>query len=415
MTMHSATLAINEAIQKRKASGEEVLHLGFGEAGLPVPDFISRVLQDAATQNSYGAVVGSEEAREAGARWFTRRGIETTADQLVFAPGSKALLFAAIAVLPGDLVLARPSWVSYAAQAALLKKPTIDVPIPAEAGGIPDPDLVEHAIEEAIAAGRTPGILLLTVPDNPTGTVASEESVRKLTAIAEKYNLAIISDEIYGEVVHNGNAPSASRYLEERTIVTTGLSKSLALGGWRIGFARVPHNEWGDQVLQDIIGVASEVWSSLAAPMQAAAAYVLDEPEEVRQHIALSTALHAKVANAVHAEFIAVGASCREPEAGFYIYPDFEPVREILFKKGIHSSADLAEVLLDQHAVGVLAGEAFGDDPRALRARVATSLLYGTTSAERWEALHSPDPLNLPWIRKSLDHLRQALTEITAA
>src|SRR5690606_4102646 len=208
--------------------------------------------------------------------------------------------------------------------------------------------------------------------------------------------------------------PSASRYFEERTIVTTGLSKSLALGGWRIGFARVPHNEWGDQVLQDIIGVASEVWSSLAAPMQAAAAYVLDEPEEVRQHIATSTALHAKVANAVYDEFIAAGAKCRKPEAGFYIYPDFEPLRDTLARKGVHTSADLATVLLDQHAVGVLAGEAFGDDPTALRARVATSLLYGTTSAERWEALRAPDPLSLPWIAKSLDHLRRALAELAA-
>lgn len=412
--MHSATLAINEAIQKRKAAGEVVLHLGFGEAGLPVPDFISSVLQEAAGKNDYGAVVGSVEAREAGARWFTRRGLATTADQLVFAPGSKALLFAAIAVLPGELILARPSWVSYAAQAALLNKPVIDVPIPAEAGGIPDPALIEDAIQRAISEGRKPGILLLTVPDNPTGTIAGEEAVRELCAIAEKYNLAIISDEIYGEVVHNGKGPSASRYFEERTIVTTGLSKSLALGGWRIGFARVPHNEWGDQVLQDIIGVASEVWSSLAAPMQAAAAYVLDEPEEVRQHIATSTALHAKVANAVYDEFIAAGAKCRKPEAGFYIYPDFEPLRDTLARKGVHTSADLAAVLLDQHAVGVLAGEAFGDDPTALRARVATSLLYGTTSAERWEALRAPDPLSLPWIAKSLDHLRRALAELAA-
>lgn len=412
--MHSATLAINEAIRKRQASGEEILHLGFGEAGLPVPDFISNALQEAAFENSYGAVAGSVAAREAGAAWFSRRGIPTTAEQVIFAPGSKALLFAAIAVLPGDLILARPSWVSYAAQAALLNKPVIDVPIPAEAGGIPDPALLEGAIQDALKSGRKPGILLLTIPDNPTGTVAGEAAVKELCDIAAKYNLAIISDEIYGEVVHDGRAPSAAQYLEERTIITTGLSKSLALGGWRIGFARVPHNEWGDQVLQDIIGVASEVWSSLAAPMQAAAAYVLDEPAEVKKHIATSCALHSKVANAVYNEFIAAGATCRKPEAGFYIYPDFEPIRPTLARKGIHTSADLAAALLDRHGIGVLAGEAFGDDPAALRARVATSLLYGTTAEERWEALQAPDPLQLPWIAKSLDHLRRALTELTA-
>ncbi|GAP54468.1 aminotransferase [Arthrobacter sp. Hiyo6] len=165
--------------------------------------------------------------------------------------------------------------------------------------------------------------------------------------------------------------------------------------------------------MQDLIGVASEVWSSLAAPMQAVAAYVLNEPIEVVEHIQRSTALHAKVANAVYEEFIAAGATCRKPTAGFYIYPDFEPIRPQLELKGIGSSAELAAVLLDHHGVGVLAGEAFGDAPSGLRARVATSLLYGTTPEERWEALRSPDPLGLPWIAKSLDHLRRALTGLT--
>ena len=414
MTMHSATLAINEAMQKRKANGEKLLHLGFGESGLPVPEFITQVLRISADQNSYGAVVGSVEARSAAAGWFSRRGLPTDADQILLAPGSKSLLFAALACVPGDLILPRPSWVSYAAQAALLNKPIIDVAIPDDAGGIPDPDLLEAAIIRSLSSGGNPGVLLLTVPDNPTGTMARPEAVQRICSIAQKYELAIVSDEIYAEVVHSGSAPSAASYLESRTIVTTGLSKSLALGGWRIGFARVPQNEWGHKILDDMIGVASEVWSSLAAPMQAVAAYVLNEPEEVTEHIRRSVRLHAIVANAVYEEFIAAGAACRKPTAGFYLYPDFEPLRDRLEAKGICSGSDLAGVLLDQHGVGVLAGEAFGDDPSGLRARVATSLLYGTTPEERWEALASDDPLTLPWIAAALDHLRSALHELTS-
>lgn len=415
MTMHSATLAINEAILKRRAAGEEVLHLGFGEAGLPVPDFIAEVLQGAVRRNGYGSVVGSGEARQAAADWFCRRGLATEAGQIVFAPGSKALLFAAIAALPGDLILARPSWVSYAAEAALLNKPVVEVPIPADTGGIPDPARLEAAILEARARGGNPGILLLTVPDNPTGTVASEADVREICRIAEEYGLAVISDEIYAQTVHSGRtAPSATSYLESRTIVTTGLSKSMALGGWRIGFARIPSNEWGDRVLQDIIGIASEVWSSLAAPMQAVAAYVLAEPHVVREHVARSTRLHATVANAVCEEFLAVGAQCRPPAAGFYIYPDFEPIRTRLARKDIETGEELAGVLLEQYAVGVLPGAAFGDDPSALRVRVATSLLYGSSEQERWESLRAEDPLQLPWVAASLDHLRTALRDLAS-
>src|SRR5262249_46295580 len=147
-------------------------------------------------------------------------------------------------------------------------------------------------------------------------------------AIADRYGLAVISDEIYAELTHDGRpAPSATGYLPDRTVVTTGLSKSLALGGWRTGFARVPDGAWGAELMDRLVGVASEIWSSRAAPMQVAAGYVLRDPAEVTARIVASRRLHAVVARAVHAEFVRAGAQCRVPEAGFYLYPDFEPVR----------------------------------------------------------------------------------------
>nr|WP_206326990.1 pyridoxal phosphate-dependent aminotransferase [Streptomyces sp. S3(2020)] len=412
--MHSATLAINETVQARRAAGEKVLHLGFGEAGLPVPDHVADVLARAAGHNSYGSVVGSYEVREAAAGWFGRRGLPTDAGQVLFAPGSKALLFALLAALPGDLVLPCPAWVSYAAQAAIVNKHVIDVPIPAESGGIPDPALLEQALVRARSEGATPGVLLLTVPDNPTGTVARAEHLREVCAIAERHGLTVVSDEIYAELCHDGRAaPSATSYLPEHTVVTSGLSKSMALGGWRIGFARVPDNPWGAALMRDLTGIASEVWSSLAAPMQVAAAYVLGDPVEVTDHVSAARRLHSAVAHAVHGEFVQAGAVCRVPQAGFYLYPDFEPVRAELSRQGITSGAQLASALLARHGVGVLAGEAFGDEVSGLRARVATSLLYGESTEERWTALHSEDPASLPWISASLDHLREALTGLT--
>jgi aspartate aminotransferase len=412
--MHSATLAVNEILQARRAAGERVLHLGFGEAGLPVPDEVAAVLAGAARRNGYGPVVGTEEAREAAAGWFTRRELATEARQILFAPGSKPLLFALLDAIPGDVVLPRPSWVSYAAQAALAGKRTVRVPVPAEAGGVPDPDRLEDALRAARSEGARPGMLVLTVPDNPTGTVARPEHVRAVCAVAERHGLAVIADEIYAELVHEGRAPGAAACLPERTVVTSGLSKSMALGGWRIGFARVPQGAWGDRLRDELTGVASEIWSSLAAPMQPVAAYVLADPPEVTAHVARARRLHAAVVRAVHAEFTAAGADCRAPQAGFYLYPDFAPVREALAAHGVEDGAGLARVLLEKHGVGVLAGEAFGDLPQVLRVRVATSLLYGESDAERWQALEADDPLALPWVAASLEHLRGALEALTA-
>lgn len=136
----SATLAIDELVRRRIADGAEVVHLGFGEAGLPVPASVRETLARAAGANAYGSVAGSAAAREAAAGYFTRRRVDTDPEQIVFAPGSKPLLFALIASLAGDIVLPQPSWVSYAAQAAFAGRRVVRVPVPAAASGVPDPE-----------------------------------------------------------------------------------------------------------------------------------------------------------------------------------------------------------------------------------------------------------------------------------
>jgi aspartate aminotransferase len=150
------------------------------------------------------------------------------------------------------------------------------------------------------------------------------------------------------------------------------------------------------------------VWSSLAMPMQAATAYVLDEPDEVTAHVNASRRLHATVSRAVYEVFTEAGATCRPPGAAFYMYPDLSHLRGIL-DPAITTGQAFADHLLDRQGVAVLAGEHFGDDPSAFRFRVATSLLYGQTADQQWEALRSNDPTALPWIAGAIDMLRSAL------
>jgi aspartate aminotransferase len=409
----SATLAINERIEQRIRDGADVLHLAFGEAGLPLLPSIAEVLDRAARRTGYGSVAGSAEARQAAAGWYERRGLATDPGQIVFAPGSKPLLAALLAVLPGDVVIPQPCWVSYAAHAALAGKRTIAVPIGPEAGGAPDPDALEEALAAARRDGAEPGVLVLTLPDNPTGTQPVPEVVERMGAIAERHDLLIVADEIYRDLTHHParfRSPTAT--VPERTFVTGGLSKDIALGGWRIGYARMADGALGEEARKAVAGVAGAVWSSLATPMQDVAAHVLAEPADVRERVERSRRLHAAVAAAAHAEVAAAGIACRTPSGGFYLYPDFETRRAALAAQGVTTGQELAEHLLERHAVGVLAGEAFGDDPQALRARMATSLLYGTTDDERHAALASDDPAALPWIRASLDRLRAALDEL---
>jgi aspartate aminotransferase len=143
--------------------------------------------------------------------------------------------------------------------------------------------------------------------------------------------------------------------------------------------------------------------------MQHAAAYVLGEPDEVRDHVARSRRLHRLVTVAAHEQVTAAGARCRPPSGAFYLYPDLEPLRPALARRGAGTGRQLAALLLESHDVAVLEGEAFGDDPGALRFRMATSLLYGADEAQRWEALRADDPVALPWIAGALERLGETL------
>ena len=409
MSALSPTLAINEAVRRRQARGERIVHLGFGEAGLPVHPFLREALERASGANAYGAVAGSAGLRSSVARYYARRGLETEPEQVLAGPGSKALLYALLATLDGDLVLPRPAWVSYEPQARLVGKQVQRLDIPAEAGGVPDPALLGESVSIARKRGLDPRILLLTHPDNPTGTFASAALLESVLEIARGCGLQVISDEIYAELAHAPGEFVSAATVDPDVVVTGGLSKSHALGGWRIGVLRAPANDAGRSLVDGVKSVASEIWSCLAAPIDAAAVVAYDEPAELIEFVDSARALHRAVSRAAFEVVAGAGLACRPPTAGFYLYPDFAPLSEPLAERGITTNVDLAEQLLDEFAIAVLPGSAFGDET-ALRVRLATSLLYGETEHERWESVSAgSEAADLPRVRSALQTLGDAL------
>ena len=170
--------------------------------------------------------------------------------------------------------------------------------------------------------------------------------------------------------------------------MTTALSKSLALGGWRIGVARLPEGPLGDWLRGQLLGIGSEIWSAPAAPIQRAAAVAFSEPAELSERVAASRRLHATVCHAVAGICADAGLDVPPPQAAFYVYPDFEPWRAHLARRhGVTTSEGLAGLLLDRYGAGTLPGSAFGERPGALRLRLATGLLYGDSDAKQEAAL----------------------------
>jgi aspartate aminotransferase len=415
----SATLAANEAMDERRRRGERVLPLAFGEAGVPVARVLRDALATASHRNGYGPVAGTAQLRAAAAGYWARRGLATSPEDVVCGPGSKALLYGLLLGLHADdVAIPRPSWVSYAAQAALTGLRPVYVPIVPSEGGMPDPGSLSAAVTSARREGRRIGAVIVTMPDNPTGTLATADTVRELCLVARRHDLLIISDEIYRDLTHAASPQflSPADVAPERTIITSGLSKNLALGGWRLGVARLPSGSAAIGALRDrLLGTCSEIWSAPAAPVQQAAALAFGEPDEITERIARSRRLHAAIARAVARSFAAAGADVPAPRGAFYLYPDFAAHRPTLASRfGVRTSADLAALLLREHGIGVLPGSAFGDRDTALRLRVATSRLYGEAEWQQETALTADDPAALPWIAESLAWLEEALAAITA-
>jgi aspartate aminotransferase len=413
----SATLAANEALDERRRRGERVLPLAFGEAGVPVAPALRDALADASHLGGYGPVAGALELRAAAAGYWSRRGLPTVSDDVVCGPGSKALLYGLLLNLGADVVIPCPSWVSYAAQASLTGIRPVYVPVVPGQGGVPDPDLLSLAVAAARREGRRIGAVIVTLPDNPTGTLASPDTIRGLCAVAERHDLLIISDEIYRDLTHSDSGfLSPAELAPDRTVITSGLSKNLALGGWRLGVARLPGGvPRGAALRSALIATGSEIWSAPAAPVQAAAVLAFGEPAEITARVARSRHLHGAIARAVTSLLPAAGVAVAPPQGAFYLYPDFAAHRRTLRRRfSVRTSADLAGLLLRDHGVGVLPGSAFGDPADALRLRVATSQLYGEAEWQQEAALSAADPAALPWIADSLAWLEQALAAITA-
>ena len=350
-----------------------MLPLAFGEAGPPGPQRDAGGTRRRGWPRRLRPGRGLASLREAAAGYWQPPRPDHRTRQVVCGPGSKPLLFGLLLAIGGDVAVPKPSWVSYAAQAALLGARPHFVPTPPGEGGVPDPYLLaRQSCGQARAAGREIRSVVVTLPDNPTGTLARAATMRRLCATAAELGLIIISDEIYRDLVHDPGqvVPSPAAIAPDRTVVTTALSKSLALGGWRIGVARLPGRKERHRAARPAARHRQRDLVHSIGADPAGGGSCLHRACSAHRRIAAGRRLHASVARAVAARFTAAGARVPSPQAAFYLYPDFGPCRDQLRRvHGVTTAAGLSALLLDRYAAGVLAGSAFGDD----HARAAAS------------------------------------------
>ena len=280
--------------------------------------------------------------------------------------------------MEGDLLLPVPSWVSYAPQSMLTKDHIIKIhTILAENHHVTAGNL-EEAILKAKLDGKNPRKLILNYPNNPSGLSMTLEQQEQISQVCRQYGILVISDEIYGLVDYRQGHSSMARFYPEGTIVTTGLSKHLSLGGYRLGVAMVP----GElrPVFDAINRIASETWSCVSAPVQHAALTAFQGYPAIEEYIQTCTCIHQLVSKYVHDAIVCLGINYPNLQGGFYMYPDFGIYQEMLSHRGIETSDQLAKGLLAEVHLATLPGTAFGDPPNRLRLRLAMCDFDGETA-----------------------------------
>lgn len=376
----SPTLYINERVRQLWAKGETVYHLGFGESRFPVHPKIVGALVEHASQQSYLPSMGIPELRQAVADFHSRQlQCEIIADQVIVAPGSKALLFAFQLALAGATILPTPSWVSYEPQSRLFNRPVMRIEASPQDCHRLHPDRLQRLL---VNSPHRHHILILNSPSNPTGQMLEPTQLEKIAEICRQFNVLVLSDEIYGLTAYGQTHVSISRYYPEGTVILGGMSKHLSLGGWRLGTAIVPNSEGGRELLQAVAKVGSELWSSAPAPIQYAAVTAYSEDAELKEYIEKCTALHGARTRYLWHGLCDLDVQCAEPVGGFYLFPNFDHWREQLANRNVRTSVELAGYLLDQWQIATLPGTDFGAPATELSLRLSTSYIDLETDAK---------------------------------
>jgi aspartate aminotransferase len=355
----SATLAVDAKAKALKAAGRPVIGFGAGEPDFPTPGYIVEAAVEACRdpRNHRYTPAGGLPELKAAIVAKTRRdsGYEVEASQVLVTNGGKQAIYEAFATLldPGDeVLLPAPYWTTYPEAIRL-------------AGGVPVEVLADETqdykvtVDQLAAAvtDRTKAVLFCS-PSNPTGAVDTPAEVEEIGRWILEQGLWVVTDEIYEHLTYGGvsttSMPVVVPELADRCVVVNGVAKTYAMTGWRVGWLIGPKD-----VVKAATNLQSHATSNVGNVAQRAAVAALEGDlsavAEMREAFDRRRRTMVRMLNEIP------GVTCPEPTGAFYAYPSVKGVlgREVGGRTPT-TSAELAEVILEEAEVAVVPGEAFG-------------------------------------------------------
>ena len=351
--------------KRLEAQGRTVLHLEIGEPDFPTPPHIveagSRALWGGATK--YAPAAGLAELREAIAQWVSRHGLSAGPENVLVTSGAKPMLFYALTALieAGDEVLIPdPGFPIYESLVRFAFGRPVGYTVDAGRGRAVD------AAEIARKISHKTKVLVLNSPHNPTGTVLDAATLQALAHLVEHHHLTVVSDEIYSQLVFEGEHRSIASLpgMAERTVVIDGFSKAYAMAGWRLGYGVLPV-AMAHYIERYIVNTTScappFVQHAGIAALTGSQACVDEMRDEYRTRRDFLVASLNRLK----------GVSCAVPRGAFYAFPNISGVL-----RRTHAAVEqFADALLDTFNLACLPGTAFGKGgAEHLRLSFATSL-----------------------------------------
>ena len=367
----SLTLAITAKAKEMKEKGIDVISFSAGEPDFNTPKNIInaaiKAMEDGNTK--YTSVNGILQLREAICKKFKDdNGLEYNPSQIVVSTGAKqSLANTFLAILnPGDeVIVSTPYWVSYPEVIKLAD----GKPVFVEGDEKSNYKFTKENLEKAVTA-KTKAIVLNT-PNNPTGTIYNKEELEVIADFAKKYDIIIISDEMYEKLIYDNenhiSIASLSKDAYERTIVINGLSKSYAMTGWRIGYCAA-----SEKIAKLMISIQSHVTSNVCSITQYAALEALNGPQdEITKMINEFEKRRNYMINRIES---IDNLSIVKPKGAFYIMINIENcLGKEINGKILNDSMEFCASLLENEKLAVIPGKAFGLN-NYIRVSYATSM-----------------------------------------
>ncbi len=360
----AATLAINEKCKKLREEGKKVFNFGFGGSPFSIPDKIVSALKNNAHKKEYLPSVGLKNLREAISKYINQySNNDFGQEDIIIGPGTKQLMFLLQLGFEGEFIFPTGSWVSYEPQAVIAQNKVHWIKTSRENNWFPKPEDIEKKIKSIKSKNI---ILFLNSPNNPSGAVC--KNLKEIAEVAKKHEIIVLSDEIYTQLQFDGKYSSISEHYPEGTIISSGLSKWLGAGGWRLGFFAVPNKL--KNILEVIKVLSSESLSAVSAPIQYAAVEAFSNDHSI--YINETRKILFAVGNYVYNNLKSNKVLINPPQGGFYIMPEF-------LNSKFKTSGKMCDDILKKTGVALLPGSDFGFKPNKMLTRLSYTDFDGET------------------------------------